>query len=417
MKAIKMKTKQGHIHVNNYLSKVRYSFVNALNKQINIINNAYEECASNNNKILSFIDKLVNNYSKDYPNYHIEKNILNNANINLYLYVNKRTTEKVDKESIEKVILFFNYYSIIRGNPDINLLRYEIPKTIIEPNEYIRYICFLQSGKIAISFDKFIKIYNPQDYKCEQTFTGHKGIVYYISQLPNGTIISCSSDSSIKFWNENQPNCINSIENAHNNLIYQVVPLPYDRIASCGYEGNIKIWNSNEPFELIATFHHPGSDLHSILYLKDTQCLLSGCKTGKLGVYDLSIYQLDKVIDDVYCRSQNSLIELENKRVIAGGINWITVVNIITYQIESRFIDFRLESIYSLMALSSNYVMFGTGNHLVGIYDMQSNTITSIKENAHDNDDIFSMLRINNQFALTCSKQVKLWNFNSYKTD
>ena len=50
------------------------------------------------------------------------------------------------------------------------------------------------------SVDSTIKIWNSSTYELITTFTGHTSTVWALTILPNGNIVSRSSDNTIKIW-------------------------------------------------------------------------------------------------------------------------------------------------------------------------------------------------------------------------
>ena len=59
----------------------------------------------------------------------------------------------------------------------------------------------LNDGKIVSgSADKTIKLWDLNTYQCIQTLKGHEHFVYSIIQLNDGKIASGSTDKTIKLW-------------------------------------------------------------------------------------------------------------------------------------------------------------------------------------------------------------------------
>ena len=81
------------------------------------------------------------------------------------------------------------------------------------------------------------------NYHCDITLEGHTDCVYYISQLDNNKLISCSWDETIKIWSITQSSyqCDYTINNAHSDYIWKVIPLRNNRIASCPFNVLIRL--------------------------------------------------------------------------------------------------------------------------------------------------------------------------------
>ena len=189
-----------------------------------------------------------------------------------------------------------------------------------------------------------------KNFQCDITITGHTSEVNYISQLDNNKLISCSIDNTIKIWSITQSSyqCDYTINNAHNWWIYKVISLTNNRIASCSDDKTIKIWNSNNPYNLIKTLNGHTKWVNSIIQLKDKDILISGSDDDNtLRKWNLLTYQCMKIINNVYCCFRNSLLEIDNNRIIVGGCNVITIVNISNDIIEYQIKNDKLNYVYS----------------------------------------------------------------------
>ena len=138
-----------------------------------------------------------------------------------------------------------------------------------------------------------------------------------------------------------------------------VIILPHNRIASCSWDKTIKIWKSNPPYSDIpikVLEGHSNSDysvlhnyLFTLLYIKERDVMLSGSLDEKLRIWNMSTYQCDKVIEGVdYCFS---LYQIDKDRVIVGGIDSFSIVNIDKGIIEKRIKDESLECVYCFLKL------------------------------------------------------------------
>lgn len=411
MPAITLKKAQAMNHVENYLGNIKNIFIKELNAKINLINQACEESVFLNNQMLSFIDSLINNYSPAYPNYYIETNIINNTNFNIYLFNNNKEIEKIDKVSIQKMINFYEYYSIIKGNIDFNLYQVKEPKIVDVPKS-ITSMVLLQDGRFAASANcPKIFIYNLENYNIDLKLEGHKDTVTYSSQLEDGRLISCSSDQSIKVWTitKTEYQCVGTIEKAHTSNIYKVIPLTYNRMASCSWEDKIKIWNTESIGELITAFQENVYNVHSLIQVKETENLISGSTSDKLCIWNLGAYQCEKVIEKIHCSEKNSLVEIDSSRIAVGGENHLYIINIFDYKIEYQITDYRLGNILCLTQYDEIGIFIGSSNGLFSVYDVSTNTLASCKD-IPGNNSITAIMKIDQNIVLTGANNIKVYN-------
>ena len=279
----------------------------------------------------------------------------------------------------------------------------------------ITSLLLLSDGRLAsCSDDKTIKIYNiNNNYHCDITLEGHTSYVRYISELDNNKLISCSDDRSIKIWSITQSSyqCDDTINNAHNDWINKVISLTNNRIASCSDDKTIKIWNSNNPYNLIKTLNGHTNWVNSIIKLKDKDILISGsCYDNTLRKWNLLTYQCVKIINNVWCYN-NSLLEIDNNRIIVGGKNVITIVNISNDIIEHQIENDELDSVYSFIQLRDGNILCGCGNGLICLYDIKLNTLSFRDKKIHDKP-VYCLLNINKyQFISSSYKEIKVWEY------
>ena len=289
-------------------------------------------------------------------------------------------------------------------------------KTIKEHGHYINSLLLLSNGRLAsCSRDKTIKIYDiKNNYHCDITLEGHTDCVSYISQLDNNKLISCSYDNTIKIWSITQSSyqCDYTINNAHNDKIYKVIPLRNNRIASCSDDETIKIWNSNNPYNLIKTLNGHTNYVRSIIQLKDKDILISGSDDKTLRKWNLLTYQCDKIIDSVDCCDNNSLLEIDNNRIIVGGNRVITIVNISNDIIEHQIKNDKLYYAYSFIQLRDGNILCGCENGLICLYDIKLNTLT-FKEDKIHYGGVRCLLNINKYQFISGSSdnEIKVWEY------
>ena len=248
----------------------------------------------------------------------------------------------------------------------------------------------------------------------------HSEGIISICQLDDGTIVSCSFDRTIMIGDY-------TIKSAHDDWICKVITLPNNRIASCSKDKTIKIWKSNPPYSdtPIKVLRGHSKCVASLLYIKERDIMLSGSVT--LGLWNMSTYQCDKVIEGVICCFINSLYQIDKDRVIVGGFNSFSIVNIDKCIIEKRIKDESLESLglfnvfQMFMSLGhvdcflklrdNKTILCGCGNGIFCFYDMNTEQY-KIPNNNH-NDSINDILLIDDNTFLSCSwdNTIKVWKY------
>ena len=101
--------------------------------------------------------------------------------------------------------------------------------------------------------------------------------------------------------------------------------------------------------------------------------MLSGSRDETLRLWNMSTYQCDKVIEGVDCCCNNSLYQIDKDRVIVGGVNSFSIVNIDKCVIENRIDDESFEGVYCFLKLRDNKtILCGCDNGIFCFYDMKT---------------------------------------------
>ena len=138
---------------------------------------------------------------------------------------------------------------------------------------------------------------------------------------------------------------------------------------------------------------------------------MSGSIDKTLRIWNLSSYQCNTIIINVFCCYQNSLLEIQNNRIVIGEWKALTILNLNTYVIEHKIKNEEIQSIYSLNILRDGNLLFGNDKGIIHIYDIKKNDIVQ-KLRAHDKL-ISNLLIVNKEQFISCSfdKTIKVWQY------
>ena len=173
-------------------------------------------------------------------------------------------------------------------------------------------VCFSSDNKriISGSYNNNIKIWNADTGELINTLYGHSGTVYSVCFSPdlvaeaqvfnNKRIISGSGDRSIKIWNAENGELINTL-NGHNgdvlsvcfssDLVVKSQVLDNKRIVSGSSDNSIKIWNA-ENGELMNTLNGHTAAVNSVCFSSDNKRIVSGSDDGSIKIWDADIGEL-----------------------------------------------------------------------------------------------------------------------------
>ena len=344
--------------VKTYYKQIRDEAVNALNTKIIEIERAYDQNIQINDNIMSYIHMLINSYTvtQKTPTFPIISNYIKNTKFNLK---EKEDILKVknDNETLQTKIDFtINYLQ----NDYILPSKYNLSYSLKHHDDTINNIIVMKSGDIvSCSSDNTIKVFNDK-YELKQILNEHKDKVTYICEIENDRIVSCSLDKTILIWKK--VNAQYEIEKkllGHSDGINKVISLGFNKIASCSKDKTIKIWNAKGAYECIETLQGHNESVVSILLLADKR-LVSISTDRILLFWNLETFEADEKLTkkNVSCFTSNGMMEVDGQLVITGDKLYVLDLNSLKCEIISNSI---LTNIQSICEIDKGIVVFGNG--------------------------------------------------------
>ena len=277
-------------------------------------------------------------------------------------------------------------------------------KTISDNAFSVNFLLLLKDKRIAsCACAGTIRIYDPSnDYHCDQVIQRHWEPITSICELDDGTIVSCSCSGTIIIGDY-------AIKNAHEFEINKVIALPDNRIASCSIDNTIKIWKSNPPYSdtPIKVLEGHDNGVRCLLYIKERDIMISGSEDEILRLWNMSTYQCGTVIEGVDCCWTHSLYQIDKDRVIVGGYNSFSIVNIDKFEIENTI---KGSATCFLKLRDNKTILCGCDDGILLFYDMNTK---EYKESSTLDSPISELLLIDDNTFLSCSRDytIKVWQY------
>ncbi len=121
----------------------------------------------------------------------------------------------------------------------------KLKKILKDHTDTVWGVAALPDGRhiVSGSYDKTVRIWNIETWKCLRTFTGHTDFVYQVAVLPDGRhIVSCSDDKTIRLWDAKTGESLFTFE-GHTNEVWGVAVTPDGkRIISSSKDRTIRVW-------------------------------------------------------------------------------------------------------------------------------------------------------------------------------
>ncbi|KAM6079204.1 dynein axonemal intermediate chain 4 isoform 2-T2 [Theristicus caerulescens] len=124
-----------------------------------------------------------------------------------------------------------------------------------------------------------------------ETYRGHKGPVYKVAWNPFSTdmFLSCSADWSIILWHQDSQTPILTFSSA-TAFVHDIMWSPKSAfIFAAANESRVEIWDLSVSIfnPVISRFANPRAKFTSVLFAKNTDCLLVGDSKGEVSVFEL----------------------------------------------------------------------------------------------------------------------------------
>ncbi len=403
------------LNKNKNINKLLKEKIKSYQSEINELRTKINEMKNENNLMSERINKLeeknnlinINeNIKEENDNLKNEKEINNNKikeNKNI-----QKITEIIKKEEIKEEMKEEKKES----KQKINLKK---KKTIKAHSESILSMSQFPTGEIiSSSADKSIKIWDKNFNLIQNITNAHDNWIYYISIKDKNNFASCSN-KIINIWiKQNEKFILNETINAHKNKIKKILYFPNGIIISCSFDKTIKIFkedsNNNNQHTCIKQLSHK-KYINSILFIEEKNILISS-SINRTNIWNFLNYELIISIKKAECHCWNAIEKIDNDRIILGGTDGLMKVISIN---EKKIIkeinnNFLCNCIYKIK--NKNFFLVGgdSENNNINIYNSNNYQFINFIPNAHS-DIIIGFLELDNGTLLSYSqdKNIQCW--------
>jgi len=262
-----------------------------------------------------------------------------------------------------------------------------------------------------------IKVFN-ENFGAVNTFQAHNSWINRIKQMPNGYVITSSSDSQslVKIWDPTN-NAWNLVQTYSGHTTgYQVWALEYigtsnNLIASGSASGDIKIWSANTA-QTIRTIN-TGSSAISLKLLSNGFHLACGLGNGNINIYNINDGSLVATLTG-HTSAVNDLPLLSNDLLASScGDTTVRIWNLTTYTSKFILVGHSDQS-YGLKQVSFDVLASTSYDTSVKLWNITSGSlITTLR--SHTSYIQWGVDMLDSQTLLTGSydQTIKSWNVNT----
>ena len=304
------------------------------NKDINLSNkdliNYYGNIIKSKDRMITKLNEIIKNKDEEIK---VLKEQLKSS-----IYYNfENQDEEVDKIDTDKIKKEYLYekFDIKSKNPLYKLSNHK---------GIVFCLTVMNDGRLVSgSADNSIIIYNKTTYKPEIVIKEYKSSVCCVTQLSSGILASCSGDTTIKLFKiQGLKYEIVQTLNNHNGAVYKIVELKNKKLASCSADSSIFLYfKDNNNYILDCKINTKGS-CSSIIQTKDNEICYSEATNNTICFYDLFERKIKESISNIskYNGSREWFIMINKDFLLIPGENKISIVDISKYKL-IRIIDIR----------------------------------------------------------------------------
>lgn len=342
------------------------------------------------------------------------KSIMNNRNIN----VNNKAQEILlpGENNNQNNSQTIRNNKIMQKPEKVNLSKAKELTTKVFNLSWIMANQLIHKNQIPIFINNNVEIYSIPSFSHISTIQGHIKAVSWLIEVNDNKIITSSHDNSIKIWNYHKNKKIQyTLEttlNFHSSSVLQVIGINNNKFASCSWDSSIKVWDIVPPYTCYYTLKISKYGLTSILLLSNG-LLVSGSVDSQLSFWNLDNQKCEHLVKGIYCCSQNSLKEISKNRLIVGGINGISLINIHTFQLELKIIFYEVIYFYSFLVLRDRSLLCGCQKGNLLQIDLKTHKKISLI-NTNKNGSILGIISFGDKQFISASSGdgvISIWEY------
>ena len=271
-----------------------------------------------------------------------------------------------------------------------------------------RVACGFSNGNIIIfSKIKFEKEIELNEY--------HKGAhITFLTQLKNGTFISCGSEGKINFFKifENKCNLIQTI-NAHVGRAMKIRELQLNKqLVSCSEDNTLNFYIFENEYKIEQKITLKMSIWNEI-ETNNGKIVLTG-NSDKIQFFDINTRKEEKQLSGIklYGSLSNNLINLNDTLLAVGGYENIFIINVLNQQKVNEIKVQGSNYITCFCKLNDDFILTGDCSGSIRQWKFSGELLVEeyLKQNSHG-AQIRMIEKFNNGLIVSCSDDttLKIW--------
>jgi WD40 repeat protein len=243
------------------------------------------------------------------------------------------------------------------------------PLTLTGHTSYVTCFAMLPDGRLVSgSSDNTLKTWDVDSLQCLTTPSEHMYGIWCLAVLPDGRLVSGSADNTLKIWDVASLQWLARLTE-HSNWVRCLTVLPDGRLVSGSFDNTLKIWNVTS-LQCLATLLGHSNGVRCLSLLPDGR-LVSGASDKTLKIWDVASLQclatLSGHTDSVLC-----LTILPDGRLVSGSAdNTLKIWDVASQQCLAT-LSGHTDSVWCISLLPDGRLVSGSDDGTLKIWDVTS---------------------------------------------
>jgi WD40 repeat protein len=242
-------------------------------------------------------------------------------------------------------------------------------RTIVHPGRAYALAVLPDGRVVSGSSNRTLRVWDVESGQTLQTLEGHSAWVSAVAVLDRRRVISASRDKTLRVWDVESGQTLQTLE-GHSDEVTAVAVLDSRRVVSASRDKMLRVWDVESGQTLRALEGH--SNWVTAVAVLDHRRVVSGSYDGKLRVWDV---ESGHALQALRGHSWITAVVVDGRRVVAGSIDGTLRV----WDVESGQILQSLEGhsdhVRAVAVLDGRRVVSGSDDRTLRVWDMESGEV------------------------------------------
>jgi len=273
-------------------------------------------------------------------------------------------------------------------------------------------LAVLPNGQVvSCAGDKTMRVWDLESGRTISSLDGHQNRVNALAVLPDGRIVSGSGDKTVRVWDVDSGRVVATLK-GHEAPVMALAVLPDGRVVSGSGDKTVRVWDV-ESGRVVATLEGHQSWVRALVVLPDGR-VISGSDDDTLRVWDVAS---GRTVATLECHQGwvLALAVLPNGHVVSSGDETVRVWDVDDGRVAATFEGHR-DSVSTLAVLPNGRVVSGSNDNTVQVWEVGSGRAVATLEGHQGWIRALAVLPDGRVISASDDETVRLWDIDTDRT-